>query len=62
VAAWLRFFGDQTISDAWFGEKVSRPLGIGLDLLAESGNINVKVVRLRAVFGAPHGLEQSPVG
>lgn len=52
----------EPVAHARLGHQVSRVLGIRLDLLAQAGHIDVKIVNLVAVLGAPDLVQQHPVG
>ena len=58
----LKSFGvDEAVSSARLREQVSRPRRVGLDLAAQLGDVDVEVVRLGLVRGAPDLAQDRPV-
>ena len=50
----------QPVADAAHGDKTHRLIGIGLELRAEPGDVDVDRPRIARVIGAPDAIEQLP--
>src|SRR4051794_1030005 len=52
----------QAIADTGFGHKVAGMLRVGIELLAQPGDVDVEVVIRRAVLPGPDALEEHLIG
>jgi len=58
----LAGFAVEAVTDARLRNDVLRALRVCLDLLADAGDVDVEIVVLRAVFGAPDLMQEHAVG